>query len=683
MKILMNHLATFESTKDFLKLQENEYVVTAAKKSRKKGIFRRTSSSALKQITRIISFKICKPSKLRKTSTEESSNSCSSFTASEEGRVYREDPKDYTKATSIVNRILETNSILESFGNAKTTKNDNSSRFGKFIQLQFNVEKFHVSSCKLVGSYCETYLLEKSRVVSHDVDERTFHIFYQLLSAPEDVKADVWQNLVNADASSFKYVGLSNTIAIEGVSDSERFFETIGALDIIGVKGELLELLMKGLCFVLQLGNLTFEESFVEGCDGSIVSSPDDLVLLADLMGIEDDIIAEALTTANVAVQNEVFSKKVNPDIAKERCDALAKAIYNKLFEWLVSFMNDVTRAESNIVISNHDALANIGLLDIFGFESFQSNHFEQLLINHANERLQLKFSEDIFLAVQEEYEREGISISKIEFPDNSDVLRLIEGSGGLIALLNEECILPKGNDYNFVAKVYKSPNPNKIFKEKSFCPHEFGVMHFAGEIKYSANQVVVKNQDFLPTELITCALSCKNSIITDAFQSYASKTTHPMKQMSRRLSSLGSDSTWGKFKCQIDALMNKLSLSETRYVRCIKPNIYKRPRYVDMSHCLQQIRCAGIVQAVTMSRQCFPNRLSFSKFHDLFGHMVKKQENVTSRKKGMVVKWTGNYGWNNKIASKDNRKEVVEKMLRFLFEGKGMYCFIFVFMCV
>ena len=680
----MNHLATFESTKYSLVSNDPEHVGTVIK-CKKKGFLRRVRSSAIKKLTRVASFHIPARIKLKKTKTEETSkSSSSSLTGSEEGQTSMDSPKKsadfFDGSNDVVNRILETNSILESFGNAKTVRNDNSSRFGKFIQMQFKVEKFPISSGKLVGSFCETYLLEKSRVTKHDSNERTFHVFYQLLSAPEELKADVWQHLVGTDASSFKYVGVSSTTEIEGMSDSDRFLETIGALDIVGVKGDLLEQLMKGLCCVLQLGNITFEDNVIEGCDGSIVSSPEELVLLADIMGIDDNMITDALTTATVFVQNEMFIKNVSKESAKERCDALSKAIYNKLFEWLVSFINDSTRAESNIDIMQNDGnIANIGLLDIFGFESFKTNRFEQLLINHANERLQSKFSEDIFVAVQQEYANQGIKIETVTFPDNSCVLQLLEGRMGLMSLLSEECILPKGNDHNYVAKIYKLKDQKSIFKEKAFRQHEFGVKHFAGKIIYTADQIVSKNQDFLPDELITCALSCKNTIITEMFQSLSSSNTNLSKQMSRKFSSLGAETSWGKFKCQLDSLMNKLSKTQTRYVRCIKPNVQKRPRYIEMSQCLEQIRCAGVVQAVTMSRQCFPNRLTFNKVYDLFGHMARKHD-ILTKKKGKIGMLIGKYNRNNKRNANDNEKYLVEDLLNSLFQGKGMVVFDFYF---
>lgn len=351
----------------------------------------------------------------------------------------------------IVQRVLDSNPLLEAFGNAKTVRNDNSSRFGKYNQLQFHGEDPEAAaycgktlpSCILAGSKCEVYLLEKSRVVSHEEEERTFHIFYQLLAAPEDVKVDIWEGLADTDNESFAYVGYTETEIIEEKTDAERFQLTVDSLALVGIEGDKLKMLMRAICIVLQLGNIVFDPDPTDH-DKSHITSVEDLEALAELMGIRQDDLVSALTLRTVRARNEEYKVPLNPDRARDSTDAFAKEIYAKTFLWLVRSINDATSAEKNYDGDKKDGFGIIGLLDIFGFESFETNRFEQLCINYANEKLQQKFTQDIFRSVQAEYEYEGIELGEITYDDNTDVLDLVEGRMGLLSFLNEECVRPK-----------------------------------------------------------------------------------------------------------------------------------------------------------------------------------------------------------------------------------------------
>lgn len=358
---------------------------------------------------------------------------------------------EHGTSSVIVQRVLDSNPLLEAFGNAKTIRNDNSSRFGKYIQLQFHGEDPEAAaycgkslpSCTLAGSKCEVYLLEKSRVVSHEEDERTFHIFYQLLAAPEEVKVNIWKGLADTDNESFAYVGYTDTGIIEEKTDAERFQLTVDSLALVGVEGDTLKMLMRAICTVLQLGNIVFEPAPSDH-DKSEISSTEDLDALADLMGIAKDELVSTLTLRTVRARGEEYKVPLDPERARDSTDAFAKEIYAKTFLWLVRTINDATCAEKNYDGNKKDAFGIIGLLDIFGFESFETNRFEQLCINYANEKLQQKFTQDIFQSVQAEYEYEGIELDEITYDDNTDVLDLVEGRMGLLSFLNEECVRPK-----------------------------------------------------------------------------------------------------------------------------------------------------------------------------------------------------------------------------------------------
>jgi len=295
----------------------------------------------------------------------------------------------------IVKKVLDSNPLLEAFGNAKTARNDNSSRFGKFIQLQFDAEDpataafagKTIPSAILAGSKCEVYLLEKSRVTGHEEEERTYHIFYQLLAAPEEKKKEIWTGLENTDNESFVYVGYTDTKRIEGELDAQKYQNTVDALATIGVKDDILISLMRSICIVLQLGNLTFE-SDPDNEENTIISSPQELTDLAELMGIEEEDVKKALTERTVTARNEVYKVPLNVVKARDSSDALAKEIYSNTFDWLVMTINNATSAEQNYVDNPNANFSTIGLLDIFGFESFVVNRFEQLCINYANEKL-------------------------------------------------------------------------------------------------------------------------------------------------------------------------------------------------------------------------------------------------------------------------------------------------------
>mmetsp|Transcript_1780 Transcript_1780/g.3219 ORF Transcript_1780/g.3219 Transcript_1780/m.3219 type:complete len:1233 (+) Transcript_1780:517-4215(+) len=526
--------------------------------------------------------------------------------------------------SDIVERVLDSNPLLEAFGNAKTVRNDNSSRFGKFIQLQFDTEDptyaafsgKSIPSAVLAGSKCETYLLEKSRVVSHEEEERTYHIFYQLLAAPDNVKSTFWDGLSGKGNEEFAYVGYTDTDTIEGETDANRFQHTLEALSVVGVEGEHLRDLMRALCIVLQLGNLTFgPDPYNE--ENAIITSNGELEKLADLMGIQTDVVRKALTERTVSARNEVFKVPLNVEKAKDSCDAFAKEIYSNTFDWLVNTINEATCAETNYKENPKCDFGLIGLLDIFGFESFAVNRFEQLCINYANEKLQQKFTLDIFRSVQLEYEYEGIELGEVTYKDNADVLTLIEGRMGLISVLNEECVRPKGNDNAFVTKISAVNKDSEVlFRDRFFQDWEFGIKHYAGAVVYDANNFVTKNMDTLPDDLNECRKESSNSIVSaEIVRNIGSgrpKTPASTKRpdLLKKKSSIVSATVWTKFKNQLTELMANISETRTRYIRCVKPNTMKQPRIMQHLSTVEQLRCAGVVAAVTISRSSFPNRL-------------------------------------------------------------------------
>jgi len=526
-----------------------------------------------------------------------------------------------SESAIVVERVLDSNPLLEAFGNAKTRRNDNSSRFGKYTQLQFdrkdNIIGHPVS--KLAGSKCEVYLLEKNRVVNHDSEERTFHIFYQLLAAPDDTKASIWSDLKGMKNEDYKYVGPTPTDSIEGVTDRDQFQKTLDILKLIGLGKTEIRSFLRSICCVLQLGNISYSGTNGDN-DKSMISSNADLSKLAGLMDISEEKLSVALTERTMKTRDESYKVPLNTEQASESSDALAKEIYGKVFLWLVSAINKATCAEENY---NGGQIGKqygiIGLLDIFGFESFSENRFEQLCINYANEKLQQKFTEDIFKTVLAEYKEEGIPLAEIKYDDNTDVLDLIEGRTGLCALLNEECVRPKGSGAGFVNKALAENHKSPCLVVNKTDRLSFGINHYAGEVFYAAEDFVTSNMDTLPTDLQECVTECSNVIISKAFKEdneaemEMSKSSRRNSTPRRGKSNIMAPTVWTKYKGQLAHLMTDLRATNSRYIRCIKPNTQKKPYLLEHNTTAEQLRFAGIVAGVTISRSAFPNRLKNS----------------------------------------------------------------------
>lgn len=525
----------------------------------------------------------------------------------------------------VVQRILESNPLLEAFGNAKTVRNDNSSRFGKYIQLQFDMgdkaqQQFRSrteATCVLAGSKCDAYLLEKNRVISHEPAERTFHIFYQIVAAKDKTK--YWSKLAGTNNESFRFIGKTDTDTIEGMKDADHFANTVRVLEEIGIDGEKLMTLMQAIIMVMQLGNLTYKADPSDD-DRSVIASKKEFSDLCELMCVPEASFEAAVTERTMKTRNETYKVPLNPEKAREATESFAKEIYGRAFLWLVRAINDATAAELNYKSGTMSSFGIIGLLDIFGFESFVRNRYEQLCINYCNEVLQAKFTEDIFRSVQEEYEKEGIPLDEITYDDNTDVLKLIESKTGLLAMLNEECVRPKGSDQAFVQKAIAGNKKSPCLFENKMNRCGFGIHHYAGKVMYDAVGFVESNQDTLPTDLAEAALLSSNEILAkhmtnDSCQNFKSKSSAPAAGSTRGApkrakSNLVAPTVWTKYKSQLSSLMTALKQTNSRYIRCIKPNKPKKPVLMEHLGTIEQLRCAGVVAAVTLSRSAFPNRL-------------------------------------------------------------------------
>jgi myosin V len=459
---------------------------------------------------------------------------------------------------------------------------------------------------------------------SHSIDnttaeERTFHIFYQLLASSQKTK--FWNKLAAATNETFKYVGSTKTDTIEGVSDADRFTETLQALALVGIVGKKLDTLMQSICIVLQLGNLSFKSKGGDS-DQSECANMDELRDLAALMQVPERNLIAAFTERTFEAKNEVHKVPLNAEAAKDACDALAKEAYQKAFLWLVKNINQATMAS---VDEDKSSYGTIGLLDIFGFEAFPVNRFDQLCINYANEKLQQKFTEDVFRSVEAEYKAEGVPLAEITYDDNTDVLDLIEARGGLLAMLNEECIRPKGNDFDFVQKALQQNKSSPCLIVHRTDRMSFGIHHYAGAVMYDAEFFVSRNQDTLPTDLQAMAETSSNEIVKSPRSESVASTAKIVTTNKRALvsggnggktnggsnavrqdSNLVAPTVWTKYKNQLSSLMKDLRKTRTRYIRCIKPNVVKAPLLMEHKTVVDQLQCAGVVAGITITRSTF-----------------------------------------------------------------------------
>ncbi|KAG4944883.1 hypothetical protein JHK87_040890 [Glycine soja] len=503
--------------------------------------------------------------------------------------------------------ILKTNPILEAFGNAKTLRNDNSSRFGKLIEIHFS------ETGKISGANIQTFLLEKSRVVQCNEGERSYHIFYQLCAgAPPSLRGKL--NLQNAE--DYKYLRQSNCYSISGVNDADEFRTVMEALDVVHIRKEDQENVFAMLAAVLWLGNISFtvidNENHVQAVED------EGLFHVAKLIGCDIEDLKLILSTRKMKVGNDNIVQKLTLSQAIDARDALAKSIYACLFDWLVEQIN------KSLAVGKRRTGRSISILDIYGFESFNRNSFEQFCINYANERLQQHFNRHLFKLEQEEYIQDGIDWAKVEFEDNQDCLNLFEKRPlGLLSLLDEESTFPNGTDLTFANKLKQHLNSNSCFKGER--DQAFTVHHYAGQVTYDTTGFLEKNRDLLHLDSIQLLSSC-TCPLPQIFASHM-LTQSDKPAVGPLHKSGGADSqklsVATKFKGQLFRLMQQLESTTPHFIRCIKPNNLQSPESYEQGLVLQQLRCCGVLEVVRISRSGFPTRMFHQKFARRYGFLL------------------------------------------------------------
>ncbi|EOD11728.1 hypothetical protein EMIHUDRAFT_41100, partial [Emiliania huxleyi CCMP1516] len=505
--------------------------------------------------------------------------------------------------SGVEQRILQANPILEAFGNAKTVRNDNSSRFGRWMEVHF--ESSGRVEGQIAGAFVESYLLEKSRVVAQAAGERSFHIFYQLCSSPRAA------GLGLRPASEHRSLGRAGCTAIRGVDDVADFEAVLSSLAAMGLGDDEVGWALRLCAASVHLCDLDFEPC--DGGDGSRVAagSATPLAAAAECLGVATSALSAALVERAVVVRGEAQRIRNTAGKADEASAALAKAAYAGLFRDLVRRINAACGGERGRLI---------GVLDIFGFEIFEANSFEQLCINFANERLQRTFCEHTFeneqasaaprphLPAQAVYADEGIAYDNVPYIDNAPVLALLaERPFGLLNLLDEEVRVPQGSDAKWLEKVSQRHADHPAFgapKQQGKARRDFFcVRHYAGEVRYSADGLVEKNADRLSRGLYDLLSGSSCGLTRACF---------PPKDdaIAGRVRTVGEE-----WRSQLGGLMQKVGRMSPLFIRCVKPNQHKRPGLVESKATIDQLSCAGLFEAVRIRATGFPFRHSHAEF--------------------------------------------------------------------
>ncbi|XP_078504215.1 unconventional myosin-VI isoform X6 [Lissotriton helveticus] len=548
--------------------------------------------------------------------------------------------ESYGTGQDIDERIVEANPLLEAFGNAKTVRNNNSSRFGKFVEIHFNEKN------SVVGGFVSHYLLEKSRICVQGKDERNYHIFYRLCAgAPEDIRQKLFLN----SPDNFRYLNrgctryfanketdkqiLQNRKSPEHLKDrplTDPLLDDHGdfnrmciAMKKIGLDDTEKLDLFRVVAGVLHLGNIDFEDtgSTSGGCTLKNKSSQS-LECCSELLGLDQGDLRVSLTTRVMlttagGTKGTVIKVPLKVEQANSARDALAKAVYSRLFDHVVNRVNQCFPFETSSSF--------IGVLDIAGFEYFEHNSFEQFCINYCNEKLQQFFNERILKEEQELYQKEGLGVNEVHYVDNQDCIDLIEAKlVGVLDILDEENRLPQPSDQHFTSVVHQKhkdhfrltiPRKSKLTVHRNIRDDEgFIVRHFAGAVCYETTQFVEKNNDALHMSLESLICESKDKFVRELFES-----ANNHKDTKQKAGKLGFISVGNKFKTQLNLLLEKLRSTGSSFIRCIKPNLKMTSHHFEGAQILSQLQCSGMVSVLDLMQGGFPSRASFHELYNMY----------------------------------------------------------------
>uniref|UniRef100_A0A669C7U1 Myosin X, like 1 n=2 Tax=Oreochromis niloticus TaxID=8128 RepID=A0A669C7U1_ORENI len=494
------------------------------------------------------------------------------------------------KSTRVEQAIVQSSPIMEAFGNAKTVYNNNSSRFGKFIQLHFsesgNIQGGCVIDCIL------------NRVVRQNPGERNYHIFYALLAG-----ASLY--FLEDPAESYHYLSQSGCLKDKSLNDKELFNSVMEALKVLEFTEEEIRDMFKLLSGVLQLGNIEFMTA-----GGAQITTKQGQ---RSLLGLDAFQLSEVMTQRSIILRGEEICSPLTIEQAIDSRDSVAMALYSQCFSWIILKINQKIKGKENF--------KSIGILDIFGFENFEVNRFEQFNINYANEKLQEYFNKHIFSLEQLEYNREGVQWEAIDWMDNAECLDLIEKKLGLLALVNEESRFPKGTDFTLLEKLHSRHSTNPYYVKPRLADHQFGIKHYAGEVLYDVRGILEKNRDTFRDDILNMLKDSRLDFIYDLFEKVGSRNNEEKMGTARRKPTVSS-----QFRDSLHALMATLSVSNPFFIRCIKPNMEKTPNVFDPEVVLNQLRYSGMLETVKIRRAGFPVRRTFKDFFSRYKIILKEK---------------------------------------------------------
>ncbi|XP_036422587.1 unconventional myosin-XV isoform X1 [Colossoma macropomum] len=502
---------------------------------------------------------------------------------------------------NITQQILEAAPLLESFGNAKTVRNDNSSRFGKYIEI-------FLEEGVISGAITSQYLLEKSRIVFQAKDERNYHIFYEMLAGlPSQQK----QSLYLQEAETYYYLNQGGDCEIFGKSDGEDFRRLLSAMEVLHFNVDDQNGIFRVLSSILHLGNVFFERYETDSQEMASVVSAQEIRVVAELLQISPEALQKSITFKVTETMREKIYTPLTVESAVDARDAVAKILYSLLFNWITDRIN-------KLVYPRNEALS-ISILDIYGFEDLTFNSFEQLCINYANEYLQFFFNRIVFREEQEEYSREQIPWEEVPFSDNQACIDLIAAKPhGILRILDDQSGFPQATDHTFLQKCHYHHGHNLLYSKPKMPLPEFAIKHFAGKVTYQVHKFLDKNYDQVRQEVLDLFMQSKNKMVAYLFMSYSEalsqQRTHVRKNstVTRRYQA---STVAAKFQLSLMELVEKMERCNSFFVRCIKPNNNKEPGVFDMELVSTQLRYSGILETIRIRREGFPIRIPFDVF--------------------------------------------------------------------
>lgn len=526
------------------------------------------------------------------------------------GTEHKSDMSDVEK------QILATNPITESFGNAKTTRNDNSSRFGKYLEILFD------NQTSIIGARIRTFLLERSRLVFQPHGERNYHIFYQMLSG---MSAEEKKEFNLTNATEFKYTNQGGDITIPGVDDRADFQTTKESLSLIGIDESKQKEIFKLLAAMLHIGNIEIAST---RNDAYLATDEPNVTKACSLLGISASDFSKWCVKKQITTRSEKIVSNLSHKQAIVARDSFAKYIYAALFDWLIDYING-DLCPSNVA---ERVSSFIGVLDIYGFEHFEKNSFEQFCINYANEKLQQEFNQHVFKLEQEEYVREQIEWSFIEFSDNQPCIDVIENKLGVLSLLDEESRLPSGNDQSWVQKLYQTldkPPTDNVFKKPRFGQTKFVISHYALDVTYDIDGFIEKNRDTVGEGHLEVLKATNNDLLKEVI-SVIDKNAAKLEtnvSLSRKGISSKKPTLGSIFKTSLIELMKTINSTNVHYIRCIKPNEEKKAWEFDSLMVLSQLRACGVLETIRISCAGYPSRWTYVEFADRYHILLPSHE--------------------------------------------------------